>query len=70
MSLFNFFTNEPFADFDRLFDEAFARRTAAGGNGTQVQRQPGNTAPRVLLPRYAYRSLTHILISGLTKAQG
>ncbi|KAM5536891.1 hypothetical protein V8D89_009438 [Ganoderma adspersum] len=51
MSLFNFFNNEPFfADFDRLFDEAFARRTAAGGNGTQVQRQ-GNTAPRVLLPR-------------------
>ena len=51
MSLFTFFNNEPFSDFDRLFDEAFARRTA--GTGTQVQRQQGNTAPHVLLPRYA-----------------
>ena len=69
MSLFTFFNNEPFSDFDRLFDEAFARRTAAGGNGTQVQRQ-GNTAPRVLLPRYAYRSLIPVLLSILTKSQG
>ena len=50
MALFNVFNNEPFfTEFDRLFDEAFARRT---GGGSQVQRQSGNNAPRVLLPRY------------------
>ncbi|TBU25115.1 HSP20-like chaperone [Dichomitus squalens] len=50
MSLVNFFNNDPFfSEFDRLFDEAFARRT--GGGNTQVQRQSGNDAPRVLRPR-------------------
>ncbi|KAI0646081.1 HSP20-like chaperone [Trametes meyenii] len=57
MSLVNFF-NDPFfsdtfSDFDRLFDEAFARRTGGGGAGTntQLQTQNANTAPRVLRPR-------------------
>lgn len=50
MALFNVFNNEPFfSEFDRLFDEAFTRRTAGG---SQVQRPSGNNAPRVLLPRY------------------
>ncbi|KAI1783582.1 HSP20-like chaperone [Ganoderma leucocontextum] len=50
MSLFNVFNNEPFfSEFDRLFDEAFTRRT---GGSSQVQHQAGNGAvPRVLLPR-------------------
>nr|VWO99673.1 Putative secretion system protein [Ganoderma boninense] len=50
MSLFTVFNNEPFfSEFDRLFDEAFARRTA--GANTQVQRQSANIAPRSLIPR-------------------
>ena len=53
MSLVNFFGNDPFfSEFDRLFDEAFTRRTA--GANTQVQRQLANTAPRALIPRYAH----------------
>ncbi|TBU23119.1 small heat shock protein [Dichomitus squalens] len=49
MSLVNFFNNDPFfSEFDRLFDEAFARRT--GGNAVQRQDN-GNSAPRVLRPR-------------------
>ena len=49
MSLVNFFNNDPFfSEFDRLFDEAFARRT--GGNSVQRQEN-GNSAPRVLRPR-------------------
>ncbi|KAI0632648.1 HSP20-like chaperone [Trametes polyzona] len=49
MSLFNVFD-----DFDRLFDEAFARRTSGGnGSASQLQRQQGNanSAPPVLRPR-------------------
>ena len=50
MSLVNFFNNDPFfSDFDRLFDEAFARRT--GGNSQLQTQQSGNNAPRVLRPR-------------------
>ncbi|KAI0713072.1 HSP20-like chaperone [Cerioporus squamosus] len=51
MSLVNFFNNDPFfSEFDRLFDEAFDRRTRGGsGSGSQVQR--ANNAPRVLRPR-------------------
>ena len=49
MSLVNFFNNDPFfSEFDRLFDEAFARRT--GGNSVQRQEN-SNSAPRVLRPR-------------------
>ena len=50
MSLVNFFNNDPFfAEFDRMFDEAFDRRTR-GGSDSQVRR--ANSAPRVLRPRY------------------
>ncbi|KAI0630650.1 small heat shock protein [Trametes polyzona] len=49
MSLVSFF-NSPFYDeFDRLFDEAFSRRTNGGENG-QVARQGNNAAPRVFRP--------------------
>ncbi|KAI0752177.1 HSP20-like chaperone [Fomes fomentarius] len=51
MSLTTFF-NEPFyslADFDRLFDEAFASR--AGLSSALTQRENGNTAARPLRPR-------------------
>ncbi|TBU24582.1 small heat shock protein [Dichomitus squalens] len=55
MSLFNFFNNDPFSEFDRLFDEAFARRTNGTGanQGQAVQRQQDsqNQAPPVLRPR-------------------
>ena len=50
MSL-TFFT-EPFyslADFDRLFDEAFASRT--GGSGAVAQRENANAATRPMRPR-------------------
>ena len=46
MSLINFFTNDAlFPDFDRLFDDAFARRAQSGSV------QPQGTIPRVLRPR-------------------
>ncbi|PIL30314.1 hypothetical protein GSI_07498 [Ganoderma sinense ZZ0214-1] len=46
MSLINFFTNDGlFSDFDRLFDDAYARR-AQGGSV-----QPQGSAPRLLRPR-------------------
>ncbi|KAH9857290.1 HSP20-like chaperone [Lenzites betulinus] len=48
MSLVNFFSTPFYDDFDRLFDEAFSRRTN-GGDNSQVARQ-GNTAPRVFRP--------------------
>ncbi|KAI0368575.1 HSP20-like chaperone [Pilatotrama ljubarskyi] len=56
MALVNFFNDpffsDPFSEFDRLFDEAFARRTgAAPNNNRQLQAQNGNSAPRVLRPR-------------------
>ncbi|KAJ8474095.1 hypothetical protein ONZ51_g7446 [Trametes cubensis] len=55
MALVNFFNDpffsDPFADFDRLFDEAFARRTGTSGANNQLQAQNANTAPRVLRPR-------------------
>ncbi|KAI0763981.1 HSP20-like chaperone [Trametes elegans] len=56
MALVNFFNdpfNDSFVDFDRLFDEAFARRTgsAQAGPNNQLQRQNANDAPRVLRPR-------------------
>ncbi|KAM5541337.1 hypothetical protein V8D89_004891 [Ganoderma adspersum] len=48
MSLINFFTNDAlFPDFDRLFDDAFARR-AQTANGSV---QPQGTVSRVLRPR-------------------
>ncbi|KAH9855583.1 HSP20-like chaperone [Lenzites betulinus] len=58
MSLVNLFNDqffsEPFSEFDRLFDEAFARRTGGatpnGNNQLQSQQHP-NSAPRVLRPR-------------------
>ncbi|KAI0353338.1 HSP20-like chaperone [Trametes cingulata] len=57
MALVNFFNDpffsDPFSEFDRLFDEAFARRTGgvAPNNNQQLQAQNANTAPRVLRPR-------------------
>ncbi|OSD07691.1 HSP20-like chaperone [Trametes coccinea BRFM310] len=55
MALSNFFNDpffvDPFADFDRLFDEAFARRTGNAGANNQLQTQNANAAPRVLRPR-------------------
>lgn len=48
MSLVHFFNSPIYDDFDRLFDEAFSRRTA-GGDSNQVARQ-GNNAPRVFRP--------------------
>ncbi|KAI8970629.1 HSP20-like chaperone [Trametes punicea] len=56
MALVNFFNDpffsDPFAEFDRLFDEAFARRTgSAGVNNQQLQARNANNAPRVLRPR-------------------
>ncbi|TCD62353.1 hypothetical protein EIP91_006982 [Steccherinum ochraceum] len=47
MSLSRFVTYDPFYDFDRLFDEAFAAR-ANGNQNNQVER---NTAPRSMRPR-------------------
>ena len=46
MSLISLFNDPFFSDFDRMFDEAFARRT-----GSQPQ-SAGNAAPRVLRPKY------------------
>ena len=50
MSLVSLFNDSFFSDFDRMFDDAFARRT---GGGPQVSQTPGhsNSAPRVLRPR-------------------
>lgn len=48
MSLVSFFGSPIYDEFDRLFDEAFSRRTGAGDN-SQVARQ-GNNAPRVFRP--------------------
>lgn len=48
MSLVHFFNSPIYDDFDRLFDEAFSRRTA-GGDSNQVSRQ-GNGTPRVFRP--------------------
>ncbi|KAI0365866.1 small heat shock protein [Pilatotrama ljubarskyi] len=52
MSLVSFFNDPFFTEFDRLFDEAFDRRTGRGSN-TQLQHhsENANTAPRVLRPR-------------------
>ncbi|RPD58578.1 HSP20-like chaperone [Lentinus tigrinus ALCF2SS1-7] len=48
MSLISTFFNDPlYTEFDRLFDDAFSRRTQ-GGNGTQVARQ--DAVPRLLRP--------------------
>ncbi|KAI0328837.1 HSP20-like chaperone [Cubamyces sp. BRFM 1775] len=49
MSLSNFFNEPFFTEFDRLFDEAFDRRT--GNNQLQRQSDHANSAPRVLRPR-------------------
>ncbi|KAH9900696.1 HSP20-like chaperone [Cubamyces lactineus] len=49
MSLSNFFNDPFFTEFDRLFDEAFDRRT--GNNQLQRQSDHTNNAPRVLRPR-------------------
>ncbi|KAI0634915.1 HSP20-like chaperone [Trametes polyzona] len=60
MALVNFFNDpffsDPFSEFDRLFDEAFARRTggqqgSANGNNQLQTQQHANAAPRVLRPR-------------------
>ena len=49
MSLVNFFTNDAiFPDFNRLFDDAFARRTSG-----QAHESGSQSTPRVLRPRYA-----------------
>ncbi|KAH9900707.1 HSP20-like chaperone [Cubamyces lactineus] len=48
MSLVGFFSDPFYDEFDRLFDEAFSRRTGGNGN-TQVARQ-GSNAPRVFRP--------------------
>ncbi|KAI0655801.1 HSP20-like chaperone [Cubamyces menziesii] len=48
MSLVGFFSDPFYDEFDRLFDEAFSRRTAGNGN-TQVARQ-GSNAPRAFRP--------------------
>ncbi len=52
----NIFLYEPFYDFDRLFDEAFAsRQPQAGGTGGQLQRHrdpPADGAIRQFKPRY------------------
>ncbi|KZT18834.1 HSP20-like chaperone [Neolentinus lepideus HHB14362 ss-1] len=53
MSLTNYFYEPyfPFADFDRLFDEAFSARTN-GNNGQQLQRHNTNTNEfRLIRPR-------------------
>lgn len=52
MSLSNVFY-DPFADFDRLFDEAFRARTSgnASGPNNQVQRQGPNGQAGPLRPR-------------------
>ncbi|RDX48931.1 HSP20-like chaperone [Lentinus brumalis] len=48
MSLISTLLNEPFySEFDRLFDDAFSRRTGSGGSGSEVAR---NQAPRHLRP--------------------
>ena len=48
MSLISTFFNDPlYSEFDRLFDEAFSRRTGTE-SGSQVARQ--NAAPRLLRP--------------------
>ncbi|KAI0753783.1 HSP20-like chaperone [Fomes fomentarius] len=49
MSLINLFNDNFFSDFDRMFDDAFDRRTR-GGPG-EVQRRSDSNAPRVLRPR-------------------
>ncbi|KAI0832032.1 HSP20-like chaperone [Trametes gibbosa] len=48
MSLVSFFNAPLYDDFERLFDEAFSRRTN-GGENSQVSRQ-GNAVPRVFRP--------------------
>ncbi|KAI0640942.1 HSP20-like chaperone [Trametes meyenii] len=50
MSLVGFFSDPVYDEFDRLFDEAFSRRTGTPGGNTQVARQNGNTAPRAFRP--------------------
>ena len=53
MSLTTFF-NEPFyslADFDRLFDEAFAARTGSSGSSAVATRENTNAAARPMRPR-------------------
>ena len=54
MALSTFFT-EPFyslADFDLLFDEAFAARTgSSGGSSALTQRDNTNAASRPMRPR-------------------
>ncbi len=50
MSLINLFNDNFFSDFDRMFDDAFDRRTRGGAG--EVQRPSDNNAPRVLRPRY------------------
>lgn len=56
MALINLFNDsmfsEPFSEFDRLFDEAFARRTGGSASNNQLHtQQPTNNVPRVLRPR-------------------
>ncbi|KAI8992722.1 HSP20-like chaperone [Trametes punicea] len=48
MSLVSFLSDPFYDEFDRLFDEAFTRRTA--GNGGQVARRSDNNAPRAFRP--------------------
>ena len=60
MSLSSFFNDPFFTEFDRLFDEAFDRRT--GNNQLQRQSDTANNAPRVLRPRYAFTWFVFLFI--------
>ncbi|KAI0755772.1 hypothetical protein C8Q74DRAFT_1210811, partial [Fomes fomentarius] len=48
--LINFFNDNIFSEFDRMFADAFDGRTRGGAG--EVQRPSDNNAPRVLRPRY------------------
>lgn len=56
------FLYEPFYDFDRLFDEAFAARTGADTAGQAQITQRGNESQRrALRPRYVKLSITPVI---------
>ena len=52
MSLISLLNDPFFSDFDRMFDEAFARRTGSYQPQSVVSQSAGNAAPRVLRPKY------------------
>ena len=51
MSLISLLNDPFFSDFDRMFDEAFARRTGSQPQSV-IPQSTGNAAPRVLRPKY------------------